>query len=109
MADQLIYPFSFGDRSQSDLLGGKGANLAEMVNLGLPVPPGFTITTQACREYLKSGEVPATLFKELDSSIAQLEKSLDKEFGNPKKPLLVSVMLFLSCTNNPFKHVLTWR
>lgn len=52
MSAQLIHPFTFGDRTQSDLLGGKGANLAEMVRMGLPVPPGFTITTQACREYL---------------------------------------------------------
>ncbi len=55
MASQLIYPFSYGDRTMSDLLGGKGANLAEMVRIGLPVPPGFTITTQACREYLSTG------------------------------------------------------
>jgi pyruvate,orthophosphate dikinase len=91
MGHHLIYPFSFGDRNQSDLLGGKGANLAEMVRLGLPVPPGFTITTEACRQYLESGEVPADLFTELDFAISQLEKTLDKEFGNPKKPLLVSV------------------
>ncbi len=91
MAEPLIYPFSFGDRTQSDLLGGKGANLAEMVHLGLPVPPGFTITTHACREYLKTGEIPTTLFSELDASIGQLEKDLGKEFGNAQKPLLVSV------------------
>ena len=91
MSGQLIYPFSFGDRSQSDLLGGKGANLAEMVRIGLPVPPGFTITTQACREFLASGEVPKGLKGEIESSLKALEKSLDKEFGNPKKPLLVSV------------------
>ena len=91
MSGQVIYPFSFGDRSQSDLLGGKGANLAEMVRIGLPVPPGFTITTQACREFLASGEVPKGLKGEIESSLKALEKSLDKEFGNPKKPLLVSV------------------
>ncbi len=91
MVEPLIYPFSFGDRTQSELLGGKGANLAEMVRLGLPVPPGFTITTRACREYLKTGEIPATLFQELGSAIQELEKSVDKELGNPLKPLLVSV------------------
>ncbi len=91
MGEPLIYPFSFGDRTQSDLLGGKGANLAEMVRLGLPVPPGFTITTHACREYLKTGEIPATLFQELERAIQDLEKSVDKEFGSPLKPLLVSV------------------
>ena len=61
MSAQLIHPFTFGDRTQSDLLGGKGANLAEMVRMGLPVPPGFTITTQACREYLASGKMPEGL------------------------------------------------
>ena len=59
MAKQFIYPFTFGDKSQSDLLGGKGANIAEMVQMGLPVPPGFTITTEACREFLSSGTVPS--------------------------------------------------
>ncbi len=61
MAKQFIYPFTFGDKSKSDLLGGKGANLAEMVQMGLPVPPGFTITTDACREFLTTGVVPTAL------------------------------------------------
>ena len=91
MAALLIHPFTFGDRSQSDLLGGKGANLAEMVRIGLPVPPGFTITTQACREFLSTGEMPASLPEEIAESLTFLEKSLGKEFGNPAKPLLVSV------------------
>jgi len=91
VSSQLIYPFSFGDRGQSDLLGGKGANLAEMVRIGLPVPPGFTITTEACQQFLATGEVPKGLASEIDASLKVLEKSLDKEFGNPNKPLLVSV------------------
>lgn len=91
MTAQLIHPFTFGDRTQSDLLGGKGANLAEMVRIGLPVPPGFTITTQACREFLASGQMPAGLPAEIATSLEQLEKSLGKKFGNPDKPLLVSV------------------
>ncbi|HEY3292191.1 MAG TPA: PEP/pyruvate-binding domain-containing protein, partial [Candidatus Nanopelagicaceae bacterium] len=91
MAAPLIHPFTFGDRTQSDLLGGKGANLAEMVRIGLPVPPGFTITTEACREFLSTGKMPATLPAEILESLKSLEKSLDKEFGNPDKPLLVSV------------------
>lgn len=91
MSAQLIHPFTFGDRTQSDLLGGKGANLAEMVRMGLPVPPGFTITTQACREYLSSGEMPSGLISEINNSLNDLEKSLDKKFGDPTKPLLVSV------------------
>ena len=68
----FIYPFSFGDRSQSDLLGGKGANLAELVKIGLPVPPGFTITTHACREFLKNGALPQKLIDELDLAIKDL-------------------------------------
>lgn len=91
MPQSLIYPFALGDRSQSDLLGGKGANLSEMVKMGLPVPPGFTITTEACREYLRTGKLPDSLVTELESAIAGLEKELGKEFGNPAKPLLVSV------------------
>ena len=59
---KYVYDFIEGDRSQADLLGGKGANLAEMTRLGLPVPPGFTITTDACRAYLAAGSPPAGLF-----------------------------------------------
>jgi pyruvate,orthophosphate dikinase len=77
--------------SQKDLLGGKGANLAEMVRIGLPVPPGFTIATTACREYLKNGEFPSGLREEIAQSLAALEKELGKSFGGVKNPLLVSV------------------
>jgi pyruvate,orthophosphate dikinase len=91
MSGQLIYPFTVGDRTQSDLLGGKGANLAEMVRIGLPVPPGFTLTTEACREFLSSGQIPAELKNGIQNSLKDLEKSMDREFGNPAKPLLVSV------------------
>src|SRR5665213_2722104 len=89
--ENLVYPFSVGDRTQSDLLGGKGANLAEMVRIGLPVPPGFTITTVACREFLSTGSMPPGLQIEIDSALKFLEVSLGKEFANPEKPLLVSV------------------
>ncbi|MFM8632225.1 MAG: PEP/pyruvate-binding domain-containing protein, partial [Candidatus Nanopelagicus sp.] len=91
MAKQLIYPFTFGDKSKSDLLGGKGANLAEMVQMGLPVPPGFTITTDACREYLTTGDVPAQLDAQIKTALSNLEKVVEKKFGDPKNPLLVSV------------------
>jgi pyruvate,orthophosphate dikinase len=91
MGSTLIYPFAVGNRTQSDLLGGKGANLSEMVNMGLPVPPGFTITTEACREYLRTGKLPDSLLDELEKAITALEKELGREFGNPKNPLLVSV------------------
>jgi pyruvate,orthophosphate dikinase len=72
-------------------LGGKGANLAEMVRIGLPVPPGFTITTQACREYLQSGQFPTTLIAEIDVALSDLEKQTGKKFGGVENPLLVSV------------------
>lgn len=86
-----IYPFTSGDMSQKDLLGGKGANLAEMVRIGLPVPPGFTIATTACREYLKTGQFPIGLRDEINESLTSLEKELGKTFGGVKNPLLVSV------------------
>jgi pyruvate, orthophosphate dikinase len=87
----FIYPFSFGDKSQSDLLGGKGANLAEMVKIGLPVPPGFTITTHACREFLRTGALPQKLIEELEVAISELEGSLGRTFGDPNNPLIISV------------------
>ena len=91
MKIKYIYLFSIGDKSQSDLLGGKGANLAEMVRLGLPVPDGFTISTDACRKFLQNGVFPAGLLEELDASISHLEKSTGKKLGDPGNPLLVSV------------------
>ena len=91
MAKQFVYPFTFGDKSKSDLLGGKGANIAEMVQMGLPVPPGFTITTEACREYLATGLVPTELVAQVKESLSKLEKIVGKKFGDAKNPLLVSV------------------
>lgn len=91
MAKQFIYPFTFGDKSKSDLLGGKGANIAEMVQMGLPVPPGFTITTEACREFLATGVVPPILIEQIHSSLTNLEKVVGKKFGDANNPLLVSV------------------
>jgi pyruvate, orthophosphate dikinase len=91
MAKQFIYPFTFGDKSKSDLLGGKGANIAEMVQMGLPVPPGFTITTEACREFLTTGVVPPMLIEQIHSSLTNLEKVVGKKFGDANNPLLVSV------------------
>src|SRR4051794_23560856 len=74
-----------------DLLGGKGANLAEMTNLGLPVPPGFTITTDACRVYLETGSVPAELADEIDHHVDLLQQRMGKKLGQADDPLLVSV------------------
>ncbi|MCX6441938.1 MAG: hypothetical protein NTX60_03980, partial [Actinobacteria bacterium] len=86
---KLLQNFKVGDKSQKDLLGGKGANLAEMVQIGLPVPPGFTITTDACRQYLSTGQFPATLTDELLESLTELEKETGKNFGDSQNPLLV--------------------
>ena len=88
---QYVYDFSEGDKDQKDLLGGKGANLAEMTRLGLPVPPGFTITTQACREYLESGVEPGALRVQITMALRHLEDVLGKRLGDTHNPLLVSV------------------
>ncbi len=88
---KYVYDFSHGDKDQKDLLGGKGANLAEMTRLGLPVPPGFTITTEACRVYLKSGTVPEELFTEVTKELRKVEEAMGRELGDPTHPLLVSV------------------
>ncbi|WP_027862631.1 pyruvate, phosphate dikinase [Marmoricola sp. URHB0036] len=87
----FVRDFAEGDRSQADLLGGKGANLAEMCRLGLPVPPGFTITTEACRAYLRDGVVPDGLDTEVGEHLARLERQMDRRLGDPSDPLLVSV------------------
>jgi len=86
-----VYDFSEGNKDQKDLLGGKGANLAEMTNLGLPVPPGFTITTDACRHYLQHGGTPPELNAQVSEHLAALEKAMGKTLGDPADPLLVSV------------------
>ncbi len=86
-----VYDFAQGNRDQRDLLGGKGANLAEMVNLGMPVPPGFTITTETCQAYLEQGAEPAGLAEEIDEHLAALEKAMGRGLGDPEDPLLVSV------------------
>ena len=86
-----VYNFADLDTPDRDLLGGKGADLAEMVRIGLPVPPGFTITTEACRHYLRHGEPPARLAGEISTQLQRLEQQLGRELGNPSDPLLVSV------------------
>ena len=86
-----VYDFADGDRDQKDLLGGKGANLAEMSNLGLPVPPGFTITTEACRAYLEHGDEPDGLADQVTTHLASLEEAMGRRLGDPDDPLLVSV------------------
>ena len=86
-----VYLFHEGNKDMKDLLGGKGANLAEMSNLGLPVPPGFTITSETCNEYLKLGRFPDKLMDEIRAAMRKVEQDTGKGFGDPKKPLLVSV------------------
>ncbi len=88
---KYVYDFSEGDKSMKDLLGGKGANLAEMTKLGLPVPPGFTITTEACRAYLKESTVPESLATEVTAALRGVEDQMGRHLGDPSDPLLVSV------------------
>src|SRR5437667_11385574 len=80
-----------GTASMRDLLGGKGAGLAEMTRLGLAVPPGFTITTKACNAYSKSGRFPPGMWKQVDAALSQVESKGGRRFGDPANPLLVSV------------------
>ena len=91
MGIQYVYDFSEGGELGRELLGGKGAGLAEMTAIGLPVPAGFTVTTEACREYMRLGRVPDGLAAEVDEAIARLEERTGKRFGDPADPLLVSV------------------
>ncbi|WP_207400983.1 pyruvate, phosphate dikinase [Actinomadura roseirufa] len=88
---KFVYDFTEGNKDLKDLLGGKGANLAEMTNLGLPVPPGFTITTEACRHYLEHGSLPEGLTGEVERHLAALEAAMGKRLGQSDDPLLVSV------------------
>ncbi|MCZ4607177.1 pyruvate, phosphate dikinase [Streptomyces sp. Lzd4kr] len=88
---KFVYDFTEGNKELKDLLGGKGANLAEMTNLGLPVPPGFTITTEACKVYLDSGAEPAALRDEVSAHLDALESRMGKKLGQADNPLLVSV------------------
>ncbi|MGD8373123.1 MAG: pyruvate, phosphate dikinase [Syntrophobacterales bacterium] len=87
-----VFSFEKGDGKNKKLLGGKGANLCEMTQIGIPVPPGFVITTEACIQYLESGnKMPKGLMAQITSHMKELEKKTGKDFGDPKNPLLVSV------------------
>lgn len=89
---KYVYMFSEGNEMMRDLLGGKGANLAAMVNLGLPVPQGFTVTTEACNEYYADGKIiNDEMKKQIDECLERLEKLADKKLGGLENPLLVSV------------------
>ena len=95
MKNNLIFEFSKqhtdGDASMINLLGGKGANLAEMSNLGISVPPGFTITTEVCNYFMEHNELPGTLEEEVDNAVKKLEKYSNLSFGGKSNPLLLSV------------------
>jgi pyruvate,orthophosphate dikinase len=88
---RYVFDFSDGSKELTDLLGGKGANLAEMTRMGLPVPPGFTVTTDACREYLLTGSLPAGLLGEVEDHLRLVEARLGKRLGDRPDPLLLSV------------------
>ena len=87
-----VYLFQEGNASMKALLGGKGANVSEMTAAGLPVPPGFTITTEACNAYLAYDlQFPEGMWSQSKESLKDIEKKTKKKFGDPKNPLLVSV------------------
>jgi pyruvate, orthophosphate dikinase len=91
VSTKYVYDFAEGNKDLKDLLGGKGANLAEMTNLGLPVPPGFVITTEACQAYLADGAEPDSLRDEVSAHLDALEQAMGRTLGDPDDPLLVSV------------------
>ena len=87
-----VYLFKEGNADMRNLLGGKGANLAEMTNLGLPIPPGFTVTTEACTDYYNNGKtISEEIRKQIFDALAILEEQQGKKFGDVENPLLVSV------------------
>ena len=88
---EFVYAFDEQAPGGRELLGGKGVGLAEMTELGAPVPAGFTVTTDACREVMRTGEVPDDLWRQVDEHVARLEETAGKRFGDPEDPLLVSV------------------
>ena len=88
--EKLVYLFAEGNASMKDLLGGKGANLAEMSSLGLPVPPGFIVTTRACNAYLAAGGFPPGLWDDVQGALAKVERATGRKFGDPANPLLLS-------------------
>ncbi|HIC92655.1 MAG TPA: pyruvate, phosphate dikinase, partial [Anaerolineae bacterium] len=92
MAKKWVYLYEEGGKEMRDLLGGKGANLAEMANIGLPVPPGFTITTEACIAYYKAGKkFPEGMWEQTLDALKVIEERTGKKFGDRRNPLLVSV------------------
>ncbi|MBR4711776.1 MAG: pyruvate, phosphate dikinase, partial [Clostridia bacterium] len=92
MAKKYVYLFTEGNAKMRELLGGKGANLAEMTNIGLPVPQGFTITTEACTQYYEDGrKINDEIMAEIWANVDKMEEINGKKFGDKQNPLLVSV------------------
>ncbi|MEG0785355.1 MAG: PEP/pyruvate-binding domain-containing protein, partial [Christensenella sp.] len=92
MSNKYVYLFKEGDASMRNLLGGKGANLAEMTNLGLPVPQGFIVSTEACTKYYEDGQIIADeVVNQIYDAMATTEKITGKKFGDQENPFLVSV------------------
>ncbi|UKI42061.1 MAG: hypothetical protein L6V95_03440 [Candidatus Melainabacteria bacterium] len=92
MEEKRVWLFKEGNAKMRELLGGKGANLAEMTNIGLPVPPGLTITTKTCMEYIDNGnKMPDGLMEEVKNALKDVEKQTNKKFGDKDNPLLLSV------------------
>ena len=92
MSKKYVYLFSEGDASMRNLLGGKGANLAEMTGLGLPVPQGFTVTTEACTKYYEDGKrISDDIVAQIEEALAKTEEICGKKFGDVSNPFLVSV------------------
>jgi pyruvate,orthophosphate dikinase len=89
MNKKLVYSFAEGDGKNKKLLGGKGANLCEMTQIGLNVPPGFVITTEACLDYLEANEIPSGLMAAIHDAIVGLEAAAGSKFGAADNPLLV--------------------
>ena len=91
--EKYVYLFNEGNKDMRNLLGGKGANLAEMTNIGLPVPRGFTVTTEACNKYYDDGKVlDDAIVEEIKSNLEKLESITGKKFGDLENPLLVSAV-----------------
>ena len=92
MSHKYVYKFSEGNKDMRELLGGKGANLAEMTKAGMPVPQGFTVSTEACTQYYADGrKINEEIQKEIFANLADLEELVGKKFGDVNNPLLVSV------------------
>ena len=103
---KLVYFFGEGNKDMKNILGGKGANLSEMANLGMPVPMGFTITTEVCDYFSKNKKYPAELQKQIDENIKRLEQKMDMKFGDKKNPLLGKFYTLPYLMNlNKFHHL----